>query len=140
MTENLLAPHFQGSAAWHCHVLVCLNAFFSSKWDVCEKKALCMSYKLFNLESFSACKVIYRTIFLNTERILLCLYQNFYPWFNDSVLQPEELHLSDHKEDSSICEPARTEKKEQENDSSVIVKIQASGILIFYVLYSTTDA
>ncbi|XP_031413235.1 protein shortage in chiasmata 1 ortholog isoform X2 [Meleagris gallopavo] len=42
------------------------------------------------------------------------------------VLQPEELHLPDHKEDSSVCEPARTEKKEQENYSSVIVKIQAS--------------
>ncbi|XP_072216456.1 protein shortage in chiasmata 1 ortholog [Excalfactoria chinensis] len=42
------------------------------------------------------------------------------------VLQPEELHLPEHKEDSSVCEPARTEKKEQENDSSVIVKIQAS--------------
>ncbi|XP_015705355.1 protein shortage in chiasmata 1 ortholog isoform X2 [Coturnix japonica] len=42
------------------------------------------------------------------------------------VLQPEELHLPVHKEDSSVCEPARTEKKEQENDSSVIVKIQAS--------------
>ncbi|XP_031464196.1 protein shortage in chiasmata 1 ortholog isoform X2 [Phasianus colchicus] len=44
----------------------------------------------------------------------------------EKVLQPEELRVPDHKEDSSVCDPARSEKKEQENYSSIIVKIQAS--------------
>ncbi|NXC45177.1 SHOC1 protein, partial [Penelope pileata] len=42
------------------------------------------------------------------------------------VLQPEEQHLPVHKEDSSVCKPVRIHKKEQENESSITVKIQAS--------------
>ncbi|XP_065603145.1 protein shortage in chiasmata 1 ortholog [Cyrtonyx montezumae] len=44
----------------------------------------------------------------------------------EKVLQPEEQHLPEHKGDSSVCEPVRIEKKEQENDSRIIVKIRAS--------------
>ncbi|NXI63275.1 SHOC1 protein, partial [Anseranas semipalmata] len=43
----------------------------------------------------------------------------------EKVLQPEEQHLPVHKEDSPVCEPVRTEKKE-ENESSITVKIPAS--------------
>ncbi|OXB60780.1 hypothetical protein ASZ78_016831 [Callipepla squamata] len=46
---------------------------------------------------------------------------------HEKVLQPEEQHLPEHKGDSSVCEPVRTEKKEQENDNRVIVNIRASG-------------
>ncbi|OXB77148.1 UNVERIFIED_CONTAM: hypothetical protein H355_014719, partial [Colinus virginianus] len=44
----------------------------------------------------------------------------------EKVLQPEEQHLPEHRGDSSVCEPVRTEKKEQENDSRFIVNIRAS--------------
>ncbi|XP_035746714.1 protein shortage in chiasmata 1 ortholog [Egretta garzetta] len=42
------------------------------------------------------------------------------------VLQPEEQHIHVHKEDSSVHETVRIEEKEQENEDSVIVHIQAS--------------
>ncbi|KAM6227869.1 protein shortage in chiasmata 1 ortholog [Spheniscus humboldti] len=44
----------------------------------------------------------------------------------EKVLQPEEQHMHVHKEDSSVCETIRTEEKEQENEDSVTVDIQAS--------------
>ncbi|NXI92644.1 SHOC1 protein, partial [Psophia crepitans] len=44
----------------------------------------------------------------------------------EKVLQPEEQRMPVHKEDSSVCETVRTEEKEQENEHSVIVNIQAS--------------
>ncbi|XP_030323640.1 protein shortage in chiasmata 1 ortholog [Calypte anna] len=42
------------------------------------------------------------------------------------VPQPEEEHTHIQKEDSSVCETIRTEEKEQENEDSVVVDIQAS--------------
>ncbi|XP_054034679.1 protein shortage in chiasmata 1 ortholog [Dryobates pubescens] len=39
---------------------------------------------------------------------------------------PEEKHMPCLKEDSSVCETARTEEKEQKNEDSVIIDIQAS--------------
>ncbi|NXO57530.1 SHOC1 protein, partial [Aramus guarauna] len=42
------------------------------------------------------------------------------------VLQPEEQHMLVHKEDSSVCETVRIEEKEQENEHSVTVNIEAS--------------
>lgn len=146
---SLTLPHLGLSQCFFSVV----NETTKRKMFVKRKHHMChTSYLIW--KAFFACKVIYKTInhWLDhwivlchnpchiNHWILLCFYQNFYPWFNDSVLQPEELHLPDHKEDVSVCEPARTEKKEEENDSSVIVKIQASGILIFDVLYSTIDA
>lgn len=65
--------------------------------------------------------------------IFLCL--NVHLWFNDSVLLPEEQHMHVHKEDSSACESVRTEKKEQENEDSVTVSIQASGIYYFWICF-----
>lgn len=62
------------------------------------------------------------------------LYVNVHLWFNDLVLQPEEQHMHVHKEDSSVCETVRTEEKEQENEDSVTVDIQASGILFLDML------
>nr|XP_009490774.1 PREDICTED: uncharacterized protein C9orf84 homolog [Pelecanus crispus] len=44
----------------------------------------------------------------------------------EKVLQPEEQHMNVHKEDSSVCETVRIEEKEQENEDSVTVDIQAS--------------
>ncbi|KAM6036232.1 LOW QUALITY PROTEIN: protein shortage in chiasmata 1 ortholog [Theristicus caerulescens] len=44
----------------------------------------------------------------------------------EKVLQPEEQHMHVHKEDSSVCETARTEEKEQDNQDSITVNIQAS--------------
>ncbi|XP_075344751.1 protein shortage in chiasmata 1 ortholog [Mycteria americana] len=44
----------------------------------------------------------------------------------EKVLQPEEQHMHVHKEDSSVCETVRTDEKEQENEDSVTVDIQAS--------------
>ncbi|NWW86472.1 SHOC1 protein, partial [Rhynochetos jubatus] len=44
----------------------------------------------------------------------------------EKVLQPEESHMHVHKEGSSVCETVRTEEKEQENEDSVTVDIQAS--------------
>lgn len=62
------------------------------------------------------------------------MYVNVHLWFNDLVLQPEEQHMHVHKEDSSVCETVRTEEKEQENEDSVTVDIQASGILFLDML------
>ncbi|XP_010003769.1 PREDICTED: uncharacterized protein C9orf84 homolog [Chaetura pelagica] len=44
----------------------------------------------------------------------------------EKVLQSEEQHMHIHKEDSSVCETVRTEEKEQENEGSVTVDVQAS--------------
>ncbi|XP_026722295.1 protein shortage in chiasmata 1 ortholog [Athene cunicularia] len=44
----------------------------------------------------------------------------------EKVLQPEEQHMHVHKEDSSVCETVRRDEKEQENEDSVTVNIQAS--------------
>ncbi|KAF1557971.1 hypothetical protein FQV10_0012514, partial [Eudyptes schlegeli] len=44
----------------------------------------------------------------------------------EKVLQPEEQHMHVHKEDSPVCETVRTEEREQENEDSVTVDIQAS--------------
>ncbi|XP_074669737.1 protein shortage in chiasmata 1 ortholog [Strix aluco] len=44
----------------------------------------------------------------------------------EKVLQPEEQHMHVHKEDSSVCETVRIDEKEQENEDSVTVNIQAS--------------
>ncbi|XP_008934853.1 PREDICTED: uncharacterized protein C9orf84 homolog, partial [Merops nubicus] len=44
----------------------------------------------------------------------------------EKVLQPEEQHMDVHKEDSSGFETVKIEEKEQENEDSVIVNIQAS--------------
>ncbi|KAM8983784.1 protein shortage in chiasmata 1 ortholog isoform 3-T4 [Ara ararauna] len=44
----------------------------------------------------------------------------------EKVLQPEEQHTHVHKEDSSVCETVRIEEKQQENEDSITVNIQAS--------------
>ncbi|KAM9262915.1 protein shortage in chiasmata 1 ortholog [Morus bassanus] len=44
----------------------------------------------------------------------------------EKVLQPEAQLMHVHKEDSSVCETVRREEKEQENEDSVTVNIQAS--------------
>ncbi|NXN16059.1 SHOC1 protein, partial [Indicator maculatus] len=44
----------------------------------------------------------------------------------NNVDLPEEQHIHCHKEDSSICDTTRTEEKEQKNEDSVTVDIQAS--------------
>ncbi|XP_031464197.1 protein shortage in chiasmata 1 ortholog isoform X3 [Phasianus colchicus] len=64
----------------------------------------------------------------NTNNLLSTGVETFtqFPIHQLEMLQPEELRVPDHKEDSSVCDPARSEKKEQENYSSIIVKIQAS--------------
>lgn len=54
-------------------------------------------------------------------------------WFDDLVQQPKEQHLPDHKEEISVCEPVRAEK--EKNESSITAEIQASGIVLFDVLY-----
>lgn len=63
----------------------------------------------------------------------LCL--NIHLWFHDSVLLPEEQHMRVHKEDSSVCESVGIEEKEQENEDSVTVSIQASGIYYFWICF-----
>ncbi|XP_014811933.1 PREDICTED: uncharacterized protein C9orf84 homolog isoform X2 [Calidris pugnax] len=42
------------------------------------------------------------------------------------VPQPEEQHMQVHEEDSSVCETAKIEEKEPENEDSVTVSIKAS--------------
>ncbi|XP_061224807.1 protein shortage in chiasmata 1 ortholog isoform X2 [Neopsephotus bourkii] len=44
----------------------------------------------------------------------------------EKVLQPEEQHTHLHKKDSSVCETVRIEVKQQENEDSITVNIQAS--------------
>ncbi|KAM6301641.1 protein shortage in chiasmata 1 ortholog [Podargus strigoides] len=44
----------------------------------------------------------------------------------EKVIKPEEQHMHIHKEDSSVCEPIKTEEKEHKNEDSVTVNIQAS--------------
>jgi len=56
-------------------------------------------------------------------------------WFNDLVVQPEEQYMQVNKEDNSVCETVRIDEKEQENEDSVTVNFQASGILFLDLLY-----
>lgn len=51
------------------------------------------------------------------------------------MLQPEEQHTHVHKEDSSVCETVRIEEKQQENEDSITVNIQASGVLFLDMLF-----
>ncbi|NWQ78158.1 SHOC1 protein, partial [Columbina picui] len=44
----------------------------------------------------------------------------------EKVLQPKEQHVHVQKEDSSVCETARIQEKEQENEDTITVNIQAS--------------
>ncbi|XP_064903155.1 protein shortage in chiasmata 1 ortholog [Columba livia] len=44
----------------------------------------------------------------------------------EKVLQPKEQHADIHKEDSSVCETARIQEEERENEGSITVNIQAS--------------
>ncbi|XP_010289046.1 PREDICTED: uncharacterized protein C9orf84 homolog, partial [Phaethon lepturus] len=44
----------------------------------------------------------------------------------EKVLQPEEQHMHVHEEDSSVCATVRIEEKEQDNEDSVTLDIQAS--------------
>ncbi|XP_059690252.1 protein shortage in chiasmata 1 ortholog [Gavia stellata] len=44
----------------------------------------------------------------------------------EKVLQPQEQHMHVQKEDSSVCETVRIEEKEQDNEDSIAVNIQAS--------------
>lgn len=69
---------------------------------------------------------IYRIVSLLIELAPWNLYQTVHLWFNHVV--PEEQHTHCDKEDSSVCETVRTEEKEQKNEDSVTVDIQASGI------------
>lgn len=68
----------------------------------------------------------------------MILYLNVHLWFNDLVLQPKEGHADVHEEDSSVCETARIQEEERENEDSITVNIQASGILlrICFFLYN----
>ncbi|NXU91258.1 SHOC1 protein, partial [Xiphorhynchus elegans] len=49
-----------------------------------------------------------------------------YPDKTEKVLQPEEQHMYDQKEDDCVCEIVKTEEKIQENEDSIIINIQAS--------------
>ncbi|XP_010010543.1 PREDICTED: uncharacterized protein C9orf84 homolog, partial [Nestor notabilis] len=44
----------------------------------------------------------------------------------EKVPQPEEQHIHVHKEDSSVCGTVRIEEKQEENEDSITVNIQAS--------------
>ncbi|KAK2521493.1 hypothetical protein Q9966_012985 [Columba livia] len=44
----------------------------------------------------------------------------------EKVLQPKEQHADIHKEGSSVCETARIQEEERENEDSITVNIQAS--------------
>lgn len=68
----------------------------------------------------------------------MILYLNIHLWFNDLVLQPKEQHVDVHKEDSSVCETARIQEKEQQNADSITVNIQASGMLLWICFFNIT--
>ncbi|KAK2514934.1 hypothetical protein Q9233_014672 [Columba guinea] len=52
----------------------------------------------------------------------------------EKVLQPKEQHADVHKEDSSVCETARIQEEERENEDSITVNIQASDhTCVFYL-------
>ncbi|XP_061311114.1 protein shortage in chiasmata 1 ortholog isoform X2 [Pezoporus flaviventris] len=65
-------------------------------------------------------------IMLRSKRMLTRREEKNYVGSPEKVLQLEEQHTHLHKEDSSVCETVRIEEKQQENEDSITVSIQAS--------------